>query len=97
MTAGVSRINLPQIRYSNGSFLYINSCVYRDYFGNLFAFTLEICACSLLHPWMLSSINLVRAQIDFLFVFLHTMLPSLLDCVNKAVAINLWSVVIKVK
>lgn len=35
MTAWVSRINLPQIRYSNGSFLHINSCIYRDYFGNL--------------------------------------------------------------
>lgn len=53
------RINLPQIRYSCGSFLHINSCIYRDYFGNLLAFTLEICAGSLLHPWLLSSINLI--------------------------------------
>lgn len=35
MTAWVSRNNLPQIRYSDGSFLHINSCVYGDYFGNL--------------------------------------------------------------
>lgn len=84
MTGWVSRINLPQIRYSNGSFLHINSCIYGDYFGNLLSFTLEICAGSLLHPWLLSSINLIRAQIHFFFVFLHTMLPSWSDSVNKA-------------
>lgn len=66
------RINLPQIRYSCGSFLHINSCIYRDYFGNLLAFTLEICAGSLLHPWLLSSINLVWAQRDFLSLFPDT-------------------------
>lgn len=74
------RINLQQIRYSNGSFLHINSCIYGDHFGNLLPFTLEICAGSLLHPWLLSSINLIWAQKTFVFffavvVFRDTMLP----------------------
>lgn len=69
------RINLQQIRYSNGSFLHINSCIYGDHFGNLLPFTLEICAGSLLHPWLLSSINLIWAQKTFIFfVFRDTML-----------------------
>lgn len=59
------RINLPQIRYSNGSVLLINSCIYWDYFGNLLAFTLESCNGSLLHPRLLCSINLIWAQRPF--------------------------------
>lgn len=35
VTARASRINLPQIRYSDASLRHINSCIYVDYFGNL--------------------------------------------------------------
>lgn len=59
------RINLLQIRYSNGSFLRINSCIYWDYFGNLLAFTLESRNGSLLHSRLLCSINLIWAQSPF--------------------------------
>lgn len=84
MTARVSRINLPQIRYSNGSFLHINSCIYGDYFGNLLAFPLDVCACSLLHPWLLSIITLISTDIDFLLCFSLFYFATLLDSVQKS-------------
>lgn len=56
------RIHLQPIRYSNGSFLLINSCVHWDRFGNLLALTLENCSGSPAPPWLLASINLISAQ-----------------------------------
>lgn len=58
------RIHLQPIRYSNGSFLLINSCVHWDRFGNLLALTLENCSGSPAPPWLLASINLISAQKD---------------------------------
>lgn len=83
MTGSVSRINLPQIRYSNGSFLHINSCIYRDYFGNLLALALEICARSLLHPRLLSIMKLISTNIDFPLCFSLFCFQTLLDSVKN--------------
>lgn len=72
-------IHLQPIRYSNGSFLLINSCVYWDRFGNLLALTPENCPGSPAPPWLLASINLIwtqkgpeRPEKVLLCLFLHT-------------------------